>query len=249
MKAINLYNYDCLDLLDSIGDDVFDLVLADPPYAKTSCGWDTIIPFEPLWQQLKRVTKKDGAIIMTAAQPFTSQLIMSNLKHFKQELIWVKNKGSNPLLAKKRIMQAHENIVVFCYGSLPYYPQMREGEPYKAPRTGGNRTNSIVGMSEDKDGFRQQDNPGFRYPLSWLEFNMHCGSKLHPTEKPVALMEYLIHTYSQEGDLVLDFAMGSGTTGVACINTNRSFVGIDNNKEIFDKAVKRFPEDVNVYRP
>ena len=236
---IQLYNADCLDILPQLTG--IDMILCDPPYGITNCNWDTVIPFAPMWQNIKAITNKNAAIVFTASQPFTSNLIMSNIKHFKQEVIWNKKKGSNPLLAKKRIMQAHENIIIFCYGSLPYNPQMRPGKPYKAPRTGGNRTNKITG-GKDKKGFKQKDNDGFRYPISVLEYSIHYGSKKHPSQKPLVLMEYLIKTYTNEGDTVLDFAMGSGTTGVAAINTNRKFIGIEIDKKYFDISVERTNE-------
>lgn len=240
MLATNKIHYgNCLDLLEQIDDKSIDMILCDLPYGTTACPWDVVIPLEPLWAHYRRVIKKDAAIVLTAAQPFTSVLVASNLKHFKQELIWSKGKGSNPLLAKKRIMQAHENILVFCYGKLPYYPQLTPGKPYKAPRTGGNRTNSIVGAKKDADGFKQQDNTGFRYPLSVLEYSIHCGSKLHPTQKPVELFEYLIRTYTKENELVLDTCVGSGTTAIAAKNTGRSFIAMENNQKYFEIATAR----------
>jgi len=239
---ITLLQGDCLEEMKRIADQSVDMVLADPPYGKTACTWDSIIPLDPLWKQLKRVTKSDGAIVLTASQPFTSALVVSNLKAFKQSLVWDKGKGSNPLLAKKRIMQSHEDILVFCFGRLPYHPQMRAGKPYKAPRTGGNRTNRIVGATADAQGFKQQDNSGFRYPLSVLSYSIHCGSKLHPSQKPVGLMEYLIKTYTNEGDTVLDFAMGSGTAGIAAKLAGRNFIGIELDLDYFDLAENRLDE-------
>lgn len=220
----DVYLGDCLELMKQLDDQSIDMILCDLPYGTTACAWDVIIPFDDLWKQYRRITKPNAAIVLTAAQPFTSALVSSNIKNFKQELIWSKGKGSNPLLAKKRIMQAHENVLVFCYGKLPYNPQMLPGKPYKAPRTGGNRTNSITGTKADKVGFKQEDNSGFRYPLSVMEYSIHCGSKLHPSQKPIDLFEYLIKTYTNPGDLVLDNTAGSGTTGVAATNTNRNFI-------------------------
>ena len=243
MSKIDLRQGDCLELMKSIPAGSVDMILTDPPYGTTACKWDTCIPFEPMWEQLKRITKKNGAIVLFGSQPFTSALVMSNVKNFKQALVWDKKKGSNPLLAKKRIMQSHEDILIFSYGTAPYYPQMKEGNPYKAPRTGGNRTNKIVGMTSDNASFRQEDNTGYRYPLSVLEYHIHCGSKLHPTQKPVALMEYLIKTYTNEGETVLDFTMGSGTTGVACKNLNRNFIGIELDEKYFEIAKKRIEEE------
>jgi site-specific DNA-methyltransferase (adenine-specific) len=136
-------------------------------------------------------------------------------------------------------MQSHEDIIIFCNGKMPYYPQMEKGEPYKAPRTGGNRTNRITASGKDSEDFKQKDNEGFRYPKSVLKFSIHCGSKLHPTQKPVELMEYLIKTYTKEGDVVLDNTMGSGTTGVACKNTGRKFIGIELDGGFFEIAKNR----------
>jgi site-specific DNA-methyltransferase (adenine-specific) len=218
-----------------------DMILVDPPYGKTNCGWDSVFSLprlEEMWNCIDNIIKPNAAIVIFGSQPFTTTLISSYKTIFKQALVWNKGKGSNPLLARKRIMQSHEDIIVFCNGKLPYNPQMRKGKPYKAPRTGGNRTNSITG-SKDREGFRQKDNSGYRYPLSVLDFSIHCGSKLHPTQKSVELMEYLIKTYTDEGMTVLDFAMGSGTTGVACKNTNRKFIGIELEKKYFEIAKDR----------
>jgi len=239
MSKIKLMLGNCLERMNEIPYRSVDMVLVDPPYGKTACKWDSVIPLEPMWKQLKRVTKPNAAIVSTASQPFTSVLVMSNLKAFKQSLVWDKGKGSNPLLAKKRIMQSHEDILVFCYGRLPYNPQMRKGKPYKAPRTGGNRTNRIVGATADAQGFKQQDNSGFRYPLSVLSYSIHCGSKLHPSQKPVGLMEYLLKTYTNPHNTVLDFAMGSGTTGVAAKKLDRNFIGIELDPEYFKVAKKQ----------
>lgn len=229
----------CLDIMPTLPAGSVDMVLADPPYGTTACKWDSVLPFEPMWAGIRRVAKTQAAIVITSSQPFTSALVMSNPKMFKQALVWDKGKGSNPLLAKKRIMQAHEDICVFCKGGLPYYPQMSDGSPYKAPRTGGNRTNRITGTTKDAKGFRQADNSGFRYPMSVLRYAIHCGSKLHPTQKSVALMEYLVRTYTNEGDTVLDFTMGSGTTGVACMNAGRNFIGIELDPGYFEIAKRR----------
>lgn len=234
-----LHHGNCLDVMKTLDPGSVDMVLADPPYGTTACKWDSVLPFDKMWAGIKHVAKRNAAIVMTASQPFTSALVMSNVKSFKQSLVWDKGKGSNPMLAKKRIMQAHEDAIVFCAGTLPYNAQMTEGTPYKAPRTGGNRTNRITGKNKDAQGFQQLDNTGFRYPLSILRYSIHCGSKLHPTQKPVALMEYLIRTYTNEGDTVLDFTMGSGTTGVACLNTGRNFIGIELDPGYFEIAKRR----------
>jgi len=230
---------DCLGVMGHIPSESVCMVLCDLPFGITSLGWDIQIPLDKLWTHYNRIVKKDGVVCLFSRQPFTTGLINSNPKHFKQELIWNKGKGSNPLLAKKRVMQAHENILLFCRGKMPYSPQFREGTPYKAPRTGGSRTNSIVGSPNDKEGFVQQDNSGFRYPLSVLDFSIHCGSKKHPTEKPVELLEYLIKTYSNEGDLILDNAAGSGSTGEAAWNTKRDFILIEKERKYYDIIIER----------
>jgi site-specific DNA-methyltransferase (adenine-specific) len=234
-----VYLGDCLELMNKLDDNSVDMILCDLPYGTTACAWDVIIPFEEMWKQYRRVTKPNAAIVLTAAQPFTSALVASNIKFFKQELIWSKGKGSYPLIAKKRIMQAHENILVFCYGRLPYNPQMMPGKPYKAPRTGGNRTNSITGTKADKAGFKQEDNTGFRYPLSVLDYSIHCGSKLHPSQKPTELFEYLIKTYSNPGDVILDNTAGSGTTGVAAVNTGRNFILMEKEEKYWQVCKDR----------
>ena len=245
LETNKLHEGDCLELMEKIDDKSIDMILCDLPYGTTACKWDVIIPFDLLWKQYKRIIKQNGAIVLTASQPFTSTLVMSNIKAFKQGLVWDKQKGSNPLLASKRIMQSHEDILVFCYGSLPYYPQFRQGKPYKAPSTGGNRTNSIVASKGDSEGFKQKDNEGIRYPLSVLPFSIHCGSKLHSTQKPVELFEYLIKTYTKEGELVLDNCAGSGTTGIAALNTNRQFILMEKEKkyvEVIEKRLNQYSE-------
>lgn len=236
----NLILGDCLEEMKKISDVSIDLVLTDPPYGTTACKWDTVIPFEPMWEQLKRVTKKNGAIVLFGSQPFTSALVMSNPKMFKYELVWDKKKGTNPLLSKKQPMRSHENISVFYNQQPTYNPQMTLGKPYKAPRTGTAMKSRVIGAPGQKSGYRQKDNfSGERYPLSVYTVSMHCGSKIHPTQKPVALMEYLIKTYTNEGETVLDFTMGSGTTGVACVNLRRNFIGIENEPTYFEIAKKR----------
>ncbi len=236
---IELIHGDCLEEMKKIPDGSVDLVLTDPPYGTTACKWDTIIPFEPMWEQLKRVTKKNGAIVLFGSQPFTSALVMSNPKMFRYEWVWDKGKGSNPLLARKQPMKSHENIMVFAEKQTNYNPQMTDGKSYKIPRTGGNRTNSIVGAKSDNKDFIQKTDPTKRYPQTIQRFSIHCGSKIHPTQKPVALMEYLTKTYTNEGETVLDFTMGSGTTGVACKNLNRNFIGIELDETYYNIAKKR----------
>ena len=230
---INLMLGDCLERMKEIPNGSVDLVLADPPYGTTACKWDSVIPLDNMWEQLKRVIKPNGIIAMTASQPFTTTLISSNLKMFKYCWVWEKNRATNFPNAKRRPLTAHEDIVVFINGSLWYNPQKTEGHP---------PTNSARGASQgtiyNGDNVRNyQGGETTRFPRTVQRVD--CERGLHPTQKPVALMEYLIKTYSNEGETVLDFTMGSGTTGVACVNTGRSFIGIEMDENYFNIATKR----------
>jgi ribosomal protein L11 methylase PrmA len=236
---MNLMQGDCLELMKTIPDGSVDMVLTDPPYGTTACKWDSVIPFEPMWEQLKRVTKKNGAIVMTASQPFTSVLVMSNPRAFHQSLVWRKNKASGHLNAKKRHLTGHEDVIVFCDGVPVYNPQMWKSRPSNsATRT---KHTSVYGaqVSTTYEGGKTD-----RYPVSVLDFpvvnNDGTGDgRFHPTQKPVALMEYLIKTYTNENETVLDFTMGSGTTGVAAKNLNRNFIGIELDETYFNIAQER----------
>jgi site-specific DNA-methyltransferase (adenine-specific) len=215
------------------------MVLADPPYGTTACKWDTVIDLEGMWAQLKRITKPNGAIVMTASQPFTSALVMSNPKMFKYDWIWRKPKGTGHLNAKRMPMRDKEDVIVFCSGKPAYNPQFSEGLAYKE-KSGWKGTKGYEGYGVDK---RQgEDNPGRRYPKQVIEFGVVERGTVHPTQKPVALMEYLIRTYTNEGETVLDFAMGSGSTGVAAVNTNRNFIGIELDPDYFAIAEQRIQE-------
>lgn len=228
-----------------IPDGSVDMILADLPYGTTACKWDTIIPFEPLWEQYERIIKDNGAIVLTASQPFTSALVMSNPNLFRYEWIYHKTKASNFLLAKKHPMKHHENICVF-YKRLPTYnPQMTKAPP-ELIRTRPNEYISEVKEDSVLGGgikaYRRHDN-GLRYPQSVQTFNnSDKNNQLHPTQKPVALFEYLIRTYTNEGELVLDNVIGSGTTAVAAINTGRNFIGIEQEPEYVEIARKRVDE-------
>lgn len=238
---IQLYIGDCLDIMKQIPDSSVNMVLCDLPYGKTACKWDCKIPLEPLWTEYKRVTTSNAAIILFGTRDFTYYLIGSNLDWYRYSLVWNKGKGSNPLTSKIMPMQSHEDICVF-YNSLPTYnPQLSPGKPYKAPRTGGTHTSNTLGNA-GSSGFSQLDNTGFRYPLSILEYHIHCGSKHHPAEKPTGLLEYLILTYTNPGDVVLDNAMGSGSTMVACANTGRYGIGIEIDSNYFSVATRRVDE-------
>jgi len=228
---------DCLEVMKDIPDKSIDMILCDLPYGTTACKWDTIIPFEPLWEQYKRIIKDNGAIVLTASQPFTSALVMSNIKMFKYEWIWIKNRGSNFATTKYMPMKEHENILVFGNGVLKYNPIFQE-------RTGGGlkRVAYKINPSTESEVYNGLKTTGgiygdMRVPSSWQKFNTETGS--HPTQKPVALFEYLIKTYTNEGDLVLDNCAGSGTTGVACKNTNRNYILIEKEKEYIEIINKR----------
>jgi len=235
---INLVQGDCLEVMKDIPDGSVDMVLADPPYGTTACKWDSIIPLEPMWEQLKRITKEKGAIVMTASQPFTSALVMSNPKMFKYDWVWRKPKGTGHLNAKKMPMRDKEDILVFYSKPCTYNPQFTKGDPYKNKAGDPVKTTSMTDSYGNYTNFRY-NNEGKRYPRQVQEFPVVERGTVHPTQKPVALMEYLIKTYTNEGDTVLDFTMGSGTTGLACKNLNRDFIGIELDEEYFKIAQQR----------
>jgi len=230
--SIKLYQGDCLEILPKLADNSVDMVLADPPYQLTQCKWDSIIPLEPMWKELKRIAKDRAAIVMTASQPFTTTLISSNMGMFKYEWIWEKTRFSNQMLAKIQPLKIHENILVFSNGKTKYNPQglicvdklIKQGEKI---------TDNIGGGKRKTEYYQEFGN----YPKSIQLVKNETG--LHPTQKPVALMEYLIKTYTNEGDTVLDFCMGSGTTLVACKKTNRNGIGIEKDPSYFQIAQKR----------
>jgi site-specific DNA-methyltransferase (adenine-specific) len=241
---INLMQGDCLVRMAEIPDGSVDMVLTDPPYGTTACKWDSVIPFEPMWDQLKRVTKKNGAIVMTASQPFTSALVMSNVKMFKYEWVWEKAVGSNFAALKYQPMKEHENVLVFSDGTHGYHPIMQPrkgaGKARLAYCNNGSKTGETTGSLNFKGYTPETYDPDWRNPSSVQYFNnREKGRGLHPTQKPVALMEYLIKTYTNEGETVLDFTMGSGTTGVAAKNLNRRFIGIEMDETYFQIAKDR----------
>ena len=236
---------DCLQLMQDIPDGSVDMVLCDLPYGTTQNKWDAVIPFEPLWEQYNRVSKSNAAIVLTASQPFSSKLVMSQVGLYRHEWIFIKNRGSNFANTVREPMKEHEQILVFSRGKWVYNKQMQQ-------RTGGgaNRAKYVVKSNPGADNYREFDNDRtlvlseMRVPSSWQKFNVEVG--LHPTQKPVALMEYLIRTYTNEGDLVLDNCMGSGTTGVACINTGRSFIGFEKDADYFNIAHDRISAALSV---
>ena len=241
---INLMQGDCLKVMKEIPDGSVDMVLTDPPYGTTACKWDTVIDLPLMWEQLKRVTKPNGSIVMTASQPFTSALVMSNPKMFKYCWVYQKSKATNFLNAKKNPLKYHEDVLVFTKnGQHLYNPQMEKGEPWTRVHRSDNKDDCAYGKSSRQNG-DLFENKGNRYPSSIISklSNPSGRGQLHPTQKPVALMEYLIRTYTNEGETVLDFTMGSGTTGVACINTGRSFIGIELDEDYYKTASKRLED-------
>jgi site-specific DNA-methyltransferase (adenine-specific) len=239
---------DCLELMKDIPNGSIDMILCDLPYGTTACKWDVIIPFDKLWEQYERIIKLNGAIVLTASQPFTSYLITSNIKLFKYALVWSKKMTSGFANAKYQPMKSHEDVLVFCKSKTVYNPQMVKRLEAELKRlshksvntTSSEHTKSMIGKSNNR-----YDNL-YKYPNSIINIVAvmnNGGEKLpHPTQKPVALFEYLIKTYTNEGDLVLDNCAGSGTTAIACLNTNRQFIVMEKEQKYFDIILKRVKE-------
>jgi len=253
MSKIDLYKGDCLEVMDELiaKGVVIDAIITDPPYGTTACKWDSIIPFDQMWERLNKLIKPNGAIVLFGSEPFSSALRMSNIKNYKYDWDWNKVSGGAFVLSKIRPLQTTENIMIFGKNKIKYYPIMEDAikkniRPLSKPtvskeivKVGG----GVVKPSKDRDISK-------RFPKTLLQFNKNnkeCNNtkRLHPTQKPVALMEYLIKTYTNENELVLDFTFGSGTTGVACKNLNRNFIGIELDDNYFNIASKRI-EDANV---
>jgi len=238
--VIDLRLGDCLEVMKYIPNGSIDAIITDPPYGTTACKWDSVIDFELMWKQLNRIIKPNGAIVLFGSEPFSSALRMSNIKNYKYDWVWEKSKATNFLNAKKQPLRAKENISVFYKKQPVYNPQMSKGEAY----------NKGVRKKQTKDdvygNFNQSEvkSEGDRYPRDVMYFKTaeSEGKTFHKTQKPVALMEYLIKTYTNKGETVLDFTMGSGTTGVACKNTNRNFIGIEMDDNYFKIAEQRIKE-------
>ena len=251
---IDLRQGDCLELMKDIPDKSIDMILCDLPYGTTACKWDVVIPFDKLWQQYNRIIKENGAIVLFGSQPFTSQLILSNIKMFREELIWLKNKSGSGLQAKQKHIKIHENILVFSKnGKYTYNPQkwrvdkkefLTQRKTFNEIEVGNNIYSKMIKKQKADDGTR---NPisivSCRVPFTPSKNKIYedktVDLRVHPTQKPVKLLEYLIKTYTNEGETVLDNCMGSGSCGVACLNTNRSFIGIELSEEYYYIAKER----------
>ena len=233
---------DCLEVLPTIEDNSVDMLLVDLPYGTTACKWDSVIPLDKLWEQYDRVCKKNAAMVFTAMQPFTTILAASNIENLRYEWIWEKPQGTNPMNVKIMPLKSHENILVFYREKPTYNPQMWYSTPYSGFSSDTAKIGEVYGNAESK----HRDNPeGSRYPKTVIKHKQEKG--YHPTQKPVGLMEYLIKTYTNEWDVVLDNTMGSGTTGVACVHTNRDFIGIEKEEKYFKIAEKRLGTNLNEF--
>ena len=233
---IDLKHGDCLELMKDIPSGSVDMVLTDPPYGTTACKWDSVIPFEPMWEQLKRVIKPNGAIVLFGSEPFSSALRMSNIKQYKYDWVWEKSRFANQMLAKIQPLKIHELLHVFSSGKVQYNPQGLI-EVNKVTKQGKKVTDNNGGGVRKSEYMQTHTN----YPRSILRFKSESNT-VHSTQKPVPLLEYLIKTYTQENEVVLDFTMGSGSAGVACVNTNRKFIGIEMDDKYFEIAEKRIKD-------
>lgn len=244
MELNKIYNEDCLEGMKRIPDGSVDMILCDLPYGTTACSWDEIIPFDLLWEQYERVIKDNGAIVLTGAEPFSSKLRLSKIKLFRYDWVWEKTVAPNFMMSHKQPLKKHELISVFYKNQPNYNPHMEKGEPYKDNRT----SRYAKAESASKDTIygevllmnkKTLDNKGVRYPSSVQLFSNGNNKNIHPTQKPVALFEYLIRTYTNKGDTVLDNCMGSGTTAIACMNTDRNFIGFELDKTYYNKSLER----------
>lgn len=251
MLDIKLYNGDCLEVMDRLIEQgvKVDAIITDPPYGTTACKWDSVIPFEPMWDRLKKIRKHNAPILLFGSEPFSSALRMSNIKEFKYDWKWNKTVAGNPLIAKYRPLGIFEDIVVFGKSKVNYYPIMEDAIPenIRPLGTSKKKTDLLNGIKSGEFRANEKYNPDKRYPKNEIKISSReneCNpvNRFHPTQKPVALLEYLIKTYTNECDTVLDFTMGSGSTGVACVNTNRNFIGIELDENYFKIAEKRIAE-------
>ena len=236
MGKIDLYKGDCLEVMKQIESGSVDAIITDPPYGTTACKWDSVIDFDLMCEQLNRIIKPNGAIVLFGSQPFTSALIMSNIKNYKYDWIWDKPKGSGFLNAKKRPLRHYETISIFSYGTPIYYPQGLIEGVFNNSRPALENEPTLYGKQK-----QHKESKFTNYPKDIIRYSKP-HKPVHPTQKPLELMEYLISTYTNEGELVLDFTMGSGTTGVACVNTNRNFIGIEMDENYFNIASDRIKQ-------
>lgn len=240
-KDYELWQGDCLELMSNIPEKSVDMILCDLPYGTTACKWDIVIPFEPLWKEYNRVIKDNAAIVLFGSEPFSSHLRLSNLKMYKYDWVWDKHIPRNFINAKIMPMQKHENIMVFnCKGKTNYHPQMeKRDKPVKVKNYAKKNGNSVYNLNNNGSDDVERTYE-YKYPDTIIIGKWEANKgKIHPTQKPVSLLEYLIKTYTNEGDLVLDNCMGSGSTGVACINTGRKFIGIELDENYFNIAKSR----------
>lgn len=243
LELNKIYEGDCLEVMKQIDDKSVDMILCDLPYGVTARNkWDVIIPFDKLWEQYKRIIKDNGVAVLTATQPFVSMLVMSNIKMFKYEWIWEKSKGAGFLNAKKQPLRNHEQVLIFYNSPSKYNPQFHKGKPYN------HKEPSKLSDNYREFKLKRSISDGNYYPKTIIHFPNAKSEANHPTQKPVALFEYLIRTYTNEGDLVLDNCIGSGTTAIACINTNRNFIGIELESKYVDIANKRLAQKVLEFR-
>ena len=252
---MKLYNGDCLEIMQELPDGSIDMVLCDPPYGTTACAWDSVIDFPKLWAQLHRVTKPTGAIVLFGSEPFSSVCRMSNIKRYKYDWLWDKKSAGNFMVAKYQPLKTFENIMVFGE-NINYYPQLQSGfenrvneaaRPKKSDFLSGIKSGMFFQTEKNKKGDE-------RYPKAITELSKQAtecrnAESYHPTQKPVELLEYLIKTYTRRGETVLDFTMGSGSTGVACVNIEREFVGIELDKRFYDIAKKRIEAAQDNFEP
>lgn len=241
MSKVELFHGDCLEIMKNIADKSIDMILCDLPYGATACKWDNVIPFESLWEQYNRVIKDNGATVLFGSEPFSSYLRMSNIKNYKYDWIWNKKKSGNIFLAKYQPMKIHENIMIFGKGTVSYYPIMIKRDKIKKSKN--------YGTGETMRGSRKKEEKLYIYdkknPVSIIEFsNALQKGKMHPTQKPVSLLEYLLKTYTNEGETVLDNCMGSGSTGVACVRNNRNFIGMELEEKYFEIAKNRIEDEI-----
>ena len=251
MELNKIYNEDCLVGMKKIPDASVDCVICDLPYGTTVCKWDSIIPFKPLWEQYLRIAKKNAAFVLFAGEPFTSRLIMSNIKLFRQKLTWLKTRPTNVMNAKKQFMNWTEDICIF-YRNLPVFnPQMRTDGNFtgkKIQHLNESRKSGVHNGYHEKEGYIHESNGGLFYPKTVLEYsNVHQNQDdhFHPTQKPVDLIRYLIRTYTNEGDLVLDNCSGSGTTAIAAIREKRNFIGFEKSEEYWRKSIERIRNELS----